>query len=74
VHFYDIITAENVGAGIPLSLTSEEITFDPNLELKFQINQFLGKCFEYNLPEKLAFQTYPAQEYVFGGEISIYLI
>ena len=34
-----------------LSFTSEERIFDPNLELKFQISQSLGKCFEYNLRE-----------------------
>jgi hypothetical protein len=57
-----------------LSFTSEEILFDPNLELKFQISQFLGKCFENNLREKLAFWTYLEQKYFFGREISKYLI
>jgi hypothetical protein len=40
-----------------LSFSSEEILFDPNFELKFQISHFLEKCFEYNLQEKLAFWT-----------------
>jgi hypothetical protein len=37
-----------------LSLTSEKITFDYNLELKFQISQDLKKCFKYDLRKKLA--------------------
>jgi hypothetical protein len=51
-----------------LSFTSEERIFDPNLELKFQTSQSLGKCFEYNLREKLAFWTYLEQEYFLGVE------
>jgi hypothetical protein len=44
------------------------------LELKFEISQFLGKCFENNMPEKLAFWTYLEKKYFFGREISKYII
>jgi hypothetical protein len=37
------------------------------------MSQFLGKCFEYNLQEKLAFWTYLEQKYFFGSDISKYL-
>ena len=57
-----------------LSFTSEKIIFDPNLKLKFQISQFLEKCFEYNLQEKLTFWTYLEQKHFFDSEISKYLM
>jgi hypothetical protein len=51
----------------PKSLTSEKKMFDPNLEFKFQISQFLGKCFEYNFKKNSIFDIYGAKIFLKNG-------
>jgi hypothetical protein len=53
--------------------SSEEITFDSNLELTFKISQDLKKCFEYDLQKISIFYRERSDKLIwFGTQLIVF--